>query len=284
MGPRIRSIKPEISRSPDFVKLSNAGRVVFYALIGQADDAGRLQGFDAEHLATTYCAPGTSVHEVGEQLDLMEKLDMIRRYGGRSHVLFTQVLHFSAHQRIDKPKESLIPAPPNSKRRLPVGERSATRLTGSDQTGGDQIRPDRRGSVSPTAHSASAEQALVLRSEVSVSPVVQVFRAWATSTGRSGRTLLDDKRQRLIVRALAAYELEDVLDAVDGWRFDAHHRGENDRGRPYNDLGLILRDPEHIERFRDFKRRPVAVVMPTGKPSMSAFYRDQAAKHAEAGD
>src|SRR5207248_6906743 len=139
--PRIRTIKPEISRSADFTKLSNAGRVVFYALIGQADDSGRLQGFDAEHLATTYCAPGTSLQEVAEQLDLMEKLDMIRRYGGRSRRVFTQVVGFPAHQRVDKPTESQIPPPPSSKGPRLLRDRSKTRRTVSDQdqTGRDQI-------------------------------------------------------------------------------------------------------------------------------------------------
>jgi len=137
--------------------------------------------------------------------------------------------------------------------------------------------------VSATPHSADAE-ALILESEVSLSPLHQVFRAWIQSTERTGRTELDDKRRRLIQNALKTYPLEDVLDAVDGWRFDAHHRGENDRGRPYNDLGLVLRDPEHIERFRDFKRRPVSVVMPARKPSMSAVYRDRAAALREVGD
>jgi hypothetical protein len=84
--------------------------------------------------------------------------------------------------------------------------------------------------------------------------VQAVFDAWIAATGRTGQTQLDDKRRRIITRALKSHGLDDCLDAVTGWRHDPHNRGENDRGRPYNDIGLLLRDSEHIERFRDLQR------------------------------
>lgn len=85
--------------------------------------------------------------------------------------------------------------------------------------------------------------------------VGSVFEAWRQAAGRSDRTVLDPKRRRLITNALAAYPVEDVVDAVRGWRHSPHHAGQNDTGTVYNDLGLLLRDSEHIERFRDLERR-----------------------------
>jgi hypothetical protein len=79
-----------------------------------------------------------------------------------------------------------------------------------------------------------------------------VFEAWKTSTGRT-RVKLDEKRRRLIRNALKSYDLDDVLAAVDGWRFSPMHAGDNERQTVYNDLSLLLRDGEHIERFRDYK-------------------------------
>jgi hypothetical protein len=84
----------------------------------------------------------------------------------------------------------------------------------------------------------------------------RVFAEWLSVAGKTGRTVLDAKRRRLIDKALIAYPVDDVLDAVRGWRHSPHHRGENDTGTVYNDLGLLLRDGEHIERFRDFERNP----------------------------
>jgi hypothetical protein len=84
--------------------------------------------------------------------------------------------------------------------------------------------------------------------------IQEVFDTWKASTGRNGRTLLDEKRSKLISTALKSYPLEDLLDAVRGWEKSPHHRGENDRHTVYNDLELILRDSRHIEQFRGYWR------------------------------
>lgn len=99
-------------------------------------------------------------------------------------------------------------------------------------------------------------------------PVQRVFDAWIASTGRTGQTQLSPKRRRLITAALKGYPLDDVLDAVKGWRQSAHHRGENQQRTVYNDLELLLRDAEHIERFRDLQR---GARQPTAAGSSSEF-------------
>jgi hypothetical protein len=81
-----------------------------------------------------------------------------------------------------------------------------------------------------------------------------VFAVWLEATGKHPtRTQLSPKRQRLIRNALKSYPLEDVTAAVRGWRHSAFHRGENDGGKPYHDLELLLRDAQHIEKFRDLE-------------------------------
>ena len=91
-----------------------------------------------------------------------------------------------------------------------------------------------------------------------VGEVEQVFGAWVQSTGKDpARTKLDAKRKRLIATALKAYPATDLIAAVQGWANSPFHRGENDRGKIYNDLGLVLRDAQHIEEFRDLYHSPV---------------------------
>ena len=82
----------------------------------------------------------------------------------------------------------------------------------------------------------------------------RVFDAWIEATGKTGKTLLSDERRRLIRRALKSYPLEDVIDAVRGWRHSAYHMGDNDGHVVYNDLSLLLRNAEKIEKFRDLER------------------------------
>jgi len=85
-------------------------------------------------------------------------------------------------------------------------------------------------------------------------PVSVVFNAWREAAGKNGRTQLSPKRGKRIRDALKAYPLEDVVDAVRGWRHSPHHCGQNDNGTVYNDVELLLRDCEHIEKFRDLER------------------------------
>lgn len=92
-----------------------------------------------------------------------------------------------------------------------------------------------------------------------------VFSEWKLSTGRS-RSVLDSKRRALISKALKLYELSDCIAAVRGWQRSPYHRGENDQGSVFNDIELLLRDPKHIEKFRDLELGTVQV-RPAGKPS-----------------
>lgn len=120
--------------------------------------------------------------------------------------------------------------------------------------------------------------------------IQQVFDAWIASTGRTSRTVLDAKRQRRIRNALKVYSVEELVDAVDGWRFSPHHRGENDSGTVYNDLELLLRSSQQVEKFRDLKRgvvppsNVVAIDRPRKPTAGDMLRRLDAADAAERGD
>ena len=91
--------------------------------------------------------------------------------------------------------------------------------------------------------------------EGSVSAEVwSVFSTWRSSTGNQDAALTAG-RVGVIVEALNNYPIDDVLDAVQGWEYIAYNRGENPDAVPVNELGLILKDHEHIDKFRDAKRK-----------------------------
>ncbi len=88
--------------------------------------------------------------------------------------------------------------------------------------------------------------------------MTQVFNLWLEETGKkSGRTMLDTKRAARIKWALNNYELDDVLDAVRGWKRSPFHAGQNEHGKVYNDLTLLLRNSDRLEYFRDCWRAEV---------------------------
>jgi hypothetical protein len=64
-----------------------------------------------------------------------------------------------------------------------------------------------------------------------------------------GRTALGPTRRRAIRDALALYPEAELLLAIEGCAASPFHNGDNERARAYNDVTLILRDEEHVERF-----------------------------------
>lgn len=86
-------------------------------------------------------------------------------------------------------------------------------------------------------------------------PVLVVFRHWQTVHDHPGAKL-DDKRRALIRRALRAYSVDVLCDAISGYRNSPHHMGQNPRGTKYDDIGLFLRDAEHIDAGVKFHRDP----------------------------
>jgi len=86
-------------------------------------------------------------------------------------------------------------------------------------------------------------------SNVTADEVIEIFRHWAAVMDKR-RAFLDPKRDETIRKALhAGASIEDCKLAIDGCKASRWHMGQNDRHTVYNDLSLILRDAQHIERF-----------------------------------
>lgn len=130
-------------------------------------------------------------------------------------------------------------------------------------------------SVTSTGQDSTEQKNSLKALSATPTDVQTVFDAWLLSTGKTSRTLLSGERRKKIVNALKLYPLDEVLDAVDGWKFSPHHRGENERGTVYNDLELLLKSSKHLENFRDLKRSGGTVVQirgPRGKSGPSDMW------------
>lgn len=77
--------------------------------------------------------------------------------------------------------------------------------------------------------------------------VQAVWDAWAEATKRT-RSKLDEKRRKLIVARLREFPVADLVAAVRGWKHDPWP----DRARQ-NGIEILLRDPAHVEKFRDLE-------------------------------
>lgn len=88
-------------------------------------------------------------------------------------------------------------------------------------------------------------------------PVERIFAHWRSEWGHS-RAVLDPKRRRVIESALKAFDEPTLCQSISGYRNSPHHMGENERRTVYDDLGLFLRDANHIENGLRFARGPPA--------------------------
>lgn len=77
----------------------------------------------------------------------------------------------------------------------------------------------------------------------------QIFQHWQHVFNKP-RARLDEARRKIIkVRLADGYTPQDLQDAISGCYLSEFHQGDNDRGRKFNDLGLILRDAAHVDNF-----------------------------------
>lgn len=86
---------------------------------------------------------------------------------------------------------------------------------------------------------------------VSEIDILSVYEYWATvmRPGRTRLPALDERRSLKVAAAIADYGVDECKRAIDGCRKSEFHMGRNKLKKRYDDLELIFRDQDHIERF-----------------------------------
>ena len=68
---------------------------------------------------------------------------------------------------------------------------------------------------------------------------------------------LSDKRKHIIAKALnMGYSEDDLIKSITGCKVTPFNMGDNEQGRKYDSIELILRDAEHIETFMEHAENP----------------------------
>jgi hypothetical protein len=88
-----------------------------------------------------------------------------------------------------------------------------------------------------------------------------IFRHWQLVHGHE-QSRLDDKRRRLIAKALKTYTYEQLRDCISGYKLSPFHQGQNERSTVYDDIALMLRDAKQVDQGLRFLANP-----PTGPPA-----------------
>jgi len=80
----------------------------------------------------------------------------------------------------------------------------------------------------------------------------KVFLHWVDRMEKRDDTLYDGVRRAKCQQRLDKDSTpEDLMAAIDGCRASPHNMGENDRDRTFNDLELICRSRDNVEKFRE---------------------------------
>lgn len=84
--------------------------------------------------------------------------------------------------------------------------------------------------------------------------VLNVYEHWIAvmRPGKKRVPALDEKRRLKVASAIADYGVEDCKKAIDGCARSDFHMGRNKQKKRYDDLELILRDQDHVERFLSY--------------------------------
>lgn len=117
---RIRSIRPELWDAQKLGSLSVLARLTFIGLISIADDQGRGRG-DVRFLMARLHAYASDISrpQFEEAVRVLAESKMVRFYEIDGAQYYT-LPGWKTHQKIDKPKDSLLPNPPK------IGDESAT--------------------------------------------------------------------------------------------------------------------------------------------------------------
>jgi hypothetical protein len=100
----------------------------------------------------------------------------------------------------------------------------------------------------------SYEKGMIADPAKEVTPVTEIFNYWLTVMDKKANTAFSDKRVKAIKKRLKdGYTVADIKTAIFNCSNTDHNmgRGPKSNGTKYNDIELICRHPEILERFRD---------------------------------
>ena len=244
---RIRTVKPELFKHEDLFDLEKETglpiRTAFMGLFTCCDKEGR---FKWRPRALKLDILPYDELDFSRVLDALMTRGFVVKYEVESE-FFGFIPTFSKHQVINnRESDSELPAPDESlyismtsTRAARVDDATVTPLKHAQVEGKGKEGKGREG---------EQEGKETLVEQTQLDPVTTIFAFWQKVMD-SPKSVLDDKRKRLIVKALKGYSPADICKAIRGCSKTPHNMGQNDAQTKYNGLGLILRDADHIDRF-----------------------------------
>ncbi len=254
---RIRTVKPETPQDERLARVSRDARLTFIYLLTVADDAGYFRASLRYLLGVLFPHDDDVTPErlKGWLKELTDNGQVEwKRLNDGSPVGY--IVNFAKHQRIDRPSRSFLREEVARASRKPREDGASVSREPTD--GGAEpshalvelrstLVPDTAAIEHKTQERVTKEQALRLAANV-------VFSYWHARMGKTARTILDPKRERLLIARLRENggDVTELLYVVDGALRDDFLMGRDPKATRKNDgVELLFRDRAHVERLRD---------------------------------
>ena len=254
---RARNIKPAFFDNDDLAEVPPLGRILFIGFWTISDFKGDLEWRPKRIKAQILPYDDCDVEALAINLD---KSGFIRFYSVQG-LKYVNIPNFKKHQnphKNEREKGSVIPV---------YKDEYAT----ARATNGVEINLDNSGLKRNDSASDRADSLLLIPDSCSLIPdplnlipetfnpipptivgdVEMIFSYWSSVMGKTGSTRLTEKRKAKIKQRLKNYTVDDIKKAIDGCSKSSHHMGGNNSGTVYDDLTLICRSDDDLERFRD---------------------------------
>lgn len=282
---RIRTIKPEFWTSEQIVSCSREARLLFIGLWNFSDDAGihpksykrlKMEVFpgddcteqDLQHWMNELIAGGLIIEYLIEQKYYWQvtgwknhqKIDKPTYRHPSPHAAHAKFDEFSSNSQLIIDEDSS-----NAHRLLPKCSLSTHHRNGKEGNGEERsiyIVPNETLTPIDSSSSTQKSERASYKQQNSVSElqisnvsknaepaVFELFAHWQSVMGHP-RAVLDARRIKVITQALnLGYTLDELKEAISGCANTPFNVGVNDSKTRYDDIGLILRDAAHIERY-----------------------------------
>ena len=261
--PRNRMIKADFWVSEQIVSCSRDARLLFIGLWCFCDDAGVHPASHIRLMMEVFPGDDCTIEDIKCWLAELLQCGLIREYTVGDK-LYWHVTGWKNHQKIDKPTYR-FPLPQSDLKDLPTNIFSENSMN-SPRLVGDCSSNTSLRVATKEKKGKEKENKKDIR-EVETSPVdvskinysaskAEIFSYWQ-ETMTHPRAKLDKKRENVIHKALKlGYSVVDLKQAIDGCAQTPFNMGQNDRQQIYDDISLIFRDAEHIERFINNANNP----------------------------
>ena len=266
---RIRTIKPDFWASEQVMSCSLLARILFIGMFNFCDDNGIHPASFMRLKAQVLPGDNIDIAHIRSAIEELIKNNLLQEYivDDKSYWI---VPTWKMHQRIDRPTYK-YPLPisylknckdtsTSTQRVIDEQSTSSNKAITDDYTNNlrdvsDYSTTDRNGMDS------NGKEVNISHLDSSSSPnnhfftdVQDIFEYWQRVMNHP-KAKLDKKRKRIIKAALdLKYSTVDLKLAIDGCFNSPYHMGKNDNKQIYDDINLIFRDAEHIERFINYSK------------------------------